>query len=78
MNSVQIKQLEQQNERYRDAILRLRDVVGRANDQLEVQKKEMDNVKVERDELIEISSKMEKELEESKQSLENFVEQVNV
>lgn len=51
-------------------------MVAAANNDVETQKKELDYVKLERDELNEISCKLEKELEDAKQSINNFVEQV--
>jgi len=63
------KQLEQQNERYKEAIICLRDAIGRANGDVEVLRKDYEKAKTERDEFAQLAEKMEKELMETKESI---------
>uniref|UniRef100_A0A915DLA8 Dynactin subunit 1 n=1 Tax=Ditylenchus dipsaci TaxID=166011 RepID=A0A915DLA8_9BILA len=76
-NSVELKQLEQQNERMKEAVLLLRDGFARSQAEINNLKKDVELAQLERDELSSLCEKLEQELDAAKESVNTFRDQVD-
>ncbi|GMR47931.1 hypothetical protein PMAYCL1PPCAC_18126, partial [Pristionchus mayeri] len=76
-NSVQMKQIMSQNERLREALIKLRDANGNALEEKIYAEKELEKLKSENGELLRMGQIWRKKTEESEEAIMNLKEQVD-
>uniref|UniRef100_A0A914E1V4 Dynactin subunit 1 n=1 Tax=Acrobeloides nanus TaxID=290746 RepID=A0A914E1V4_9BILA len=76
-NNLQVKQLEQQNERMKEALIKMRDIVARTTIEKDTALKDVESMRQEYDEMQKLYEKMRIQVQQAEETVNHFKEQVD-